>query len=151
MAIDVTCPHCGMRTKVHARYAGTSGPCRNCDQVLSVPAGNPTGNDTAQSPVSIPGRISRIPPLKDDRADDELPLVFRAPGCLPLIVITVAVHTMPIPAKPYFIGLHWLGVVTVLVVTILGKRRRNASYFETEQTRRQILADQIAKKDAKKD
>ena len=38
MAISFTCPHCGSVTQVDPRYAGKSGPCAACGQMISIPA-----------------------------------------------------------------------------------------------------------------
>ncbi len=37
MAISFTCPHCGSVTQVDPRYAGKSGPCAACGQMISIP------------------------------------------------------------------------------------------------------------------
>ncbi len=37
MPIQFTCPHCGLRTQVSDQYAGQSGPCAGCGQVVAVP------------------------------------------------------------------------------------------------------------------
>ncbi len=42
MPIDFTCPHCGKQTSVEDRYAGCSGPCAACGQMISIPPFGPT-------------------------------------------------------------------------------------------------------------
>ena len=42
--IQVKCHHCGIETNVDERFAGTSGPCRNCGQTINIPA-NPYSQD----------------------------------------------------------------------------------------------------------
>lgn len=37
MPIAFTCPHCGHRTDVAERFAGQSGPCSACGQMITVP------------------------------------------------------------------------------------------------------------------
>jgi len=37
--IPFTCPHCGLQTSVDERYAGQSGPCYRCGQMVTVPGG----------------------------------------------------------------------------------------------------------------
>jgi hypothetical protein len=38
MTIPFTCPHCGRRTDVDARYAGQTGPCVECGRLVTIPA-----------------------------------------------------------------------------------------------------------------
>lgn len=38
MPIQFTCPYCGRQTNVADQYAGQSGPCAGCGQVIAVPA-----------------------------------------------------------------------------------------------------------------
>lgn len=61
MAIHAKCPHCGTETQVDEKYAGTSGPCRNCGQTMSVPSANPFAAQAGQGPPP-PGHISSPPP-----------------------------------------------------------------------------------------
>lgn len=37
MPVDFTCSHCGRRTIVAEQYAGQSGPCAGCGQIVTVP------------------------------------------------------------------------------------------------------------------
>ncbi|MCA9262660.1 MAG: DUF1559 domain-containing protein [Planctomycetales bacterium] len=37
MPIEFVCPHCGEKSMVDERYAGTSGPCRNCRKTVTIP------------------------------------------------------------------------------------------------------------------
>jgi hypothetical protein len=37
MPIQFTCSHCGLQTKVSDQYAGQSGPCAGCSQMVTVP------------------------------------------------------------------------------------------------------------------
>lgn len=37
MPISFTCPHCGSHTEVDERYAGQSGPCRQCGATVTIP------------------------------------------------------------------------------------------------------------------
>ena len=60
MAIHAKCPHCGTETQVDEKYAGTSGPCRNCGQTMSVPAANPFAAQAGQGPPP-PGHVSSPP------------------------------------------------------------------------------------------
>ncbi len=39
MPIPFTCPHCGVYTNVDDRFAGQTGPCGQCGQVITVPTG----------------------------------------------------------------------------------------------------------------
>ena len=38
MSIQFNCPHCGAVTQVDPRFAGKSGPCATCAQIISIPA-----------------------------------------------------------------------------------------------------------------
>jgi hypothetical protein len=46
MPIPFTCPHCGRQTDVLEQYAGQSGPCAGCGQMVTVPplGGRPLPN-----------------------------------------------------------------------------------------------------------
>ena len=37
MAIAFSCPHCGAKTNVGDQYAGQTGPCSACGQMVTVP------------------------------------------------------------------------------------------------------------------
>lgn len=37
MAITFSCPKCGVSTNVDEKFAGQSGPCRNCGQSVTIP------------------------------------------------------------------------------------------------------------------
>ncbi|MHB8968938.1 MAG: DUF1559 domain-containing protein [Pirellulaceae bacterium] len=50
MPISFTCPHCGRSTNVADQYAGQSGPCAGCGQMITVPGGLATSG-----PVQKPG------------------------------------------------------------------------------------------------
>lgn len=39
MAIQFSCPHCQAVTSVDEKYAGSTGPCRECGKVISIPGG----------------------------------------------------------------------------------------------------------------
>ena len=54
MSIRFTCPNCGVVTDVDDRYAGQSGPCRNCGQTVQVPGDSPFG----AAPAAVPRRSS---------------------------------------------------------------------------------------------
>ena len=41
MSIDFTCPNCGKQTSMGDRYAGCTGPCAGCGQMISLPAFDP--------------------------------------------------------------------------------------------------------------
>ena len=38
MSISFTCPHCGTHSDVGARFAGHTGPCKQCGQTVTIPA-----------------------------------------------------------------------------------------------------------------
>ena len=56
MPIPFTCPHCGTYTSVDEQFAGRTGPCANCGNMITIPMTNVT-----YSPVSVP------PPRKSNR------------------------------------------------------------------------------------
>ncbi|HXT60369.1 MAG TPA: DUF1559 domain-containing protein [Pirellulales bacterium] len=39
MSISFTCPQCGLQTEVDDRFAGQTGPCRQCGATVTVPGG----------------------------------------------------------------------------------------------------------------
>jgi hypothetical protein len=51
MPIAFTCPHCGTTTQVADHFAGQSGPCANCGQMVTVPSAH--GPFSAQA---LPGQ-----------------------------------------------------------------------------------------------
>lgn len=52
MPIEFTCPHCGAKTNVDERFAGSSGPCRSCGATITVPV-------SAGQPYVAPPPVSR--------------------------------------------------------------------------------------------
>ena len=38
MPIPFRCPHCGLQTQVDPQYAGQSGPCAGCGQMIAIPS-----------------------------------------------------------------------------------------------------------------
>lgn len=50
MDITFTCPRCGIVTQIEQEVVGQSGPCRNCDAVVTVTADAPR-----LSPFGVPG------------------------------------------------------------------------------------------------
>lgn len=40
MPIPFRCPYCGRQTMIDDQYAGQSGPCADCGQIIIVPAGS---------------------------------------------------------------------------------------------------------------
>ncbi len=49
MPIQFTCPHCQTEMNVDDRFAGSSGPCRNCGQTITIPGTAPAS--TSQTPT----------------------------------------------------------------------------------------------------
>ncbi len=41
MAIEFTCPHCGAKKSVSEQFAGQTGPCAECNQIITIPGGQP--------------------------------------------------------------------------------------------------------------
>jgi len=52
MPISYSCPHCGKQFSVADQYAGQSGPCAACGQIITIPGGMPTGYAYAPRPSS---------------------------------------------------------------------------------------------------
>lgn len=50
MPIAYSCPHCGKQFSVADQYAGQSGPCAGCGQVITIPGGMPTAGAYAPRP-----------------------------------------------------------------------------------------------------
>lgn len=146
MAINAECPHCGTLTKVHERFAGTSGPCRNCDQTMSVPTAE--GVDVNPAAVPIPSRVSTTPPSQGRfRANRNSPI----PGCLLLIFMTKTVFFVAIRLmKKETVGwlFYWIAFMLVMLVLAVGTWLNKRGMVETNETRRQILEDQIDKRNA---
>ncbi len=46
MAIEFTCPHCGAHKSVSEQFAGQTGPCAECDQIITIPGGKPLAQRT---------------------------------------------------------------------------------------------------------
>ena len=61
MPIRFTCPHCGHETEVADEYAGQSGPCVKCGQLVTMPLPGQVGYGS-DSPAALP-RTSRSPAL----------------------------------------------------------------------------------------
>ncbi|MBL7043209.1 MAG: DUF1559 domain-containing protein [Pirellulaceae bacterium] len=62
MPISFTCPHCGKQTSVADQYAGQSGPCRFCGEIITIPATEvpPTLSAAPQPPVKGSGTGATI-------------------------------------------------------------------------------------------
>jgi hypothetical protein len=52
MPISYSCPHCGKQFSVAEQFAGQSGPCAACGQVITIPGGMPMGHGYAPRPSS---------------------------------------------------------------------------------------------------
>ena len=64
MPIPIKCPSCGIETNVDDQFAGTSGPCRNCGETISIPPANPFGTDAVvRAPRSSSGGVPWVPIL----------------------------------------------------------------------------------------
>ena len=57
MPIPFTCPHCGLQTSVPEEFTGTSGPCAQCGQTITIPA------TATASTVVLPREESRGAPV----------------------------------------------------------------------------------------
>jgi len=59
--IDFTCPHCGKQASFEDRYAGCTGPCAACGQMISLPAFGPISiEDVAAPPQSSWTRFVQV-------------------------------------------------------------------------------------------
>lgn len=54
MAISFSCPKCGASTNVDDKFAGQTGPCRNCGQKVTIPV---PGHMAAAPPTSAGGSV----------------------------------------------------------------------------------------------
>lgn len=54
MPIKFSCPHCGEEMSVDDKYAGTTGPCRNCQNTITIP-GHPVSDAAPPRRQSSPG------------------------------------------------------------------------------------------------
>lgn len=62
MPFPFTCPHCHAKTLVEDRFAGQSGPCAQCGQLIRIPD---RGNPSAATPLPSPdSRLQRSHLLK---------------------------------------------------------------------------------------
>ncbi|QDU95335.1 DUF1559 family PulG-like putative transporter [Lignipirellula cremea] len=57
MAIEFTCPHCGHHTSATEAYAGSSGPCANCGELVTLPGVRAELASPGRSPVAPGKRI----------------------------------------------------------------------------------------------
>ena len=55
MPINFTCPHCGAQSLVADQYAGQTGPCSKCGQMVTVPGASGVGGDYVPPPRSSSG------------------------------------------------------------------------------------------------
>ena len=56
MAISFTCPHCGKQTNVAEQYAGQTGPCGGCGQMITIPVVAVTAQTMAASAAPSSGK-----------------------------------------------------------------------------------------------
>lgn len=54
MAIQVICPHCSTTTLADDVYAGTSGPCRECGGMITIPAASAYAQDAGDQQYRAP-------------------------------------------------------------------------------------------------
>jgi transcription elongation factor Elf1 len=51
MPIQFQCPHCGLETPVDERFAGQTGPCRQCGKAVTVPFPAAAARPQPQAPL----------------------------------------------------------------------------------------------------
>ena len=51
MPIQFQCPHCGLKTLVDERFAGQTGPCRQCGKAVTVPYPAAAAGPPLQAPL----------------------------------------------------------------------------------------------------
>ncbi|MBN2025018.1 MAG: DUF4190 domain-containing protein [Pirellulales bacterium] len=62
--IDFCCPHCGRFTRVDARFAGQTGPCRECGQTITIPrSANPFLAQAAPPPLGDDAGMRMLLPV----------------------------------------------------------------------------------------
>ena len=52
MPIPFQCPHCGLQLQIDERYAGQTGPCRQCGRSVTVPYPATASQPVAPAPIS---------------------------------------------------------------------------------------------------
>lgn len=52
MPIPFHCPHCGVQSQVADRYAGQTGPCRQCGQPVTIPHAATATEPAPQAPIT---------------------------------------------------------------------------------------------------
>lgn len=52
MPIPFQCPHCGLQLQIAERYAGQTGPCRQCGQSVAIPQVATAPQPVAQAPIA---------------------------------------------------------------------------------------------------
>lgn len=65
MPIPTKCPHCGIESQVEDKYAGMTGPCRQCGQSFTIAGvANPYAADAGQTTgVAATGKKGKLPVL----------------------------------------------------------------------------------------
>lgn len=79
MPIQFACPHCGEAMSVGEQYAGQSGPCRKCQQTITIPGGGSQFSEIA-APAARGGGMSSV----------AIALIVIAGLSIPVILILVA-------------------------------------------------------------
>ena len=97
MPIDFTCPHCGKQTVVADHYAGSTGPCAECGQKITIP-GSPFGEGMSPAPI----------PPKSSSGGWGTPLVIAAACVLPAICCIGILVALLLPAVLWYTGFDGL-------------------------------------------
>lgn len=91
MAIPFTCPACGHFTQVDDRFAGQSGPCSNCRQIVTVPS--PMGGAPLMGAPAMAAPVMSNAPARSGGSGASVLLILLAvlgAGALLVILVLVA-------------------------------------------------------------
>jgi prepilin-type processing-associated H-X9-DG protein len=85
MPISFTCPHCGKQTNVADEFAGQSGPCSGCGQMVTIPG----GSVFAAPPPAVPRATS---------SSSALLIVLIVVGCIVALCLCAGLPALLLPA-----------------------------------------------------
>ena len=79
MPIQFQCPHCQTAMTVDDAYAGTSGPCRHCDQTIQIPGGPAASDNVYAAPIAPPSPSPVYGDLEPTSHGDDAAMRFLLP------------------------------------------------------------------------
>jgi len=87
MAISFSCPHCGSFTEVAEQYAGQSGPCKSCGNVITIPFAG-----------TIPAKVTAAPPPRSSSSAIPVVMVAVLIGAIGLCAVGGILVALLLPA-----------------------------------------------------